>query len=132
MKVFVYGTLKSGYGNNYILSEGAHRKIGDAVVEGFKLYQYGFPVAKEDENSKAIGEVWDIGDNDATLARLDRLEGEGYMYHRKVVKAYVLGNQEEPLEVSMYVGGKHFPYTEMSECGVNENGCHLWQGRVVR
>ena len=120
MKVFVYGTLKSGYGNNRLLE--GHTFVGSFVVNGFKLYNYGFPAAKEDENSKVRGEIWDIGDDQHTLRRLDGLESEGYMYHRKEVD--VVDFEEKAF---MYVGeDKVFHFDPSRECPINDQGEYEW------
>jgi len=104
VKVFVYGTLKTDYGNNRLL-EGAEY-LGEDIVDGYKMfYSYGvgtFPVITE-ADGKIKGEVWKIDPN-RHLRDLDALEGEGYMYHRK--QAGTQGGHE----VHLYVGGHCFDY----------------------
>lgn len=106
MKVFVYGTLKSGYGNNRLL-QGAEY-LGEDIVNGYKMfYSYGtgsFPVITE-ADGKIKGEVYKIDPN-RHLRDLDALEGEGRMYHRKT--ADTNGGHE----VHLYVGGSWFDYTQ--------------------
>lgn len=88
MKVFVYGTLKRGYNNNYRLRNAVF--VGEAVtVETFALLDGGFPwmVRSQEDAHPVAGELWDIGEDQQTLADLDRLEGEGHMYDR--VTGYV-------------------------------------------
>lgn len=109
MKVFVYGTLKEGYGNNRILQDGNAVKIGQDFVKGYVLYDSGFPVAyKVGTDDYIVGEVWDIGCTDedligyVTLQRLDWLEGEGSMYHR------VLLQTTNGHTVGMYEGREPF------------------------
>lgn len=117
MKVFVYGTLKEGHGNNRILVEGRAQLVCGDMVRGYKLYNSGFPVACEDDDSWITGEVWDIGDPvlfgfaRQTLSRLDMLEGEGRMYHR--VQVTTVGGHE----VHMYEGHDDFwSFDRMREC----------------
>ena len=90
MLMFTYGTLMSGFGNNYLLSGDDGRRgmlkpsklIGPAVtIKRFKMYGYGFPYIREDEDGyPVLGELWDIGDveNDKDAAKvlktLDMLE----------------------------------------------------------
>lgn len=126
MLVFVYGTLKRGYGNNRLLSESTF--IEEAVVRGFKAYNSGFPVSCHSENDRLKGEVWDIGDTDKdatakrTLRNLDSLEGEGTMYIRKSIPT------ESGLTVDMYVGGPHFwDFDRMQECPTDDDGIYYWQ-----
>ena len=115
MKVFVYGTLKRGYGNNILLA--GSQFLEERVLPGYKLYNAGFPVAAPDENSSIKGEVFDIAEEDVnrTLYHLDRLEGEGWMYNRMVVD-----------DVSLYVGHpKAWSFDRMSECH-NVDGVYEW------
>lgn len=82
-KVFVYGTLKRGFGNNVLLRNS--RYIGDFVsppiFEMFAVGQHGgFPLLTEGEYN-ILGEIWEV--DDETLRRLDGLEGVPHMYRRE-------------------------------------------------
>jgi gamma-glutamylaminecyclotransferase len=86
-RVFVYGTLKRGLPNHHLLST-ATEFLGDAAtVNTYRMIDTGgFPVILDDPDGKPVnGEVYTV--DDATLARLDRLEGirpeGGGMYERK-------------------------------------------------
>lgn len=100
MKVFVYGTLKKGFGNHRLLSEFPLEKEG--ILEDHIIYDAGFPVAVPNEGTKVVGEVYDIGDCVQTLQNLDYLEGEGRMYIRTKV---TLNDGEE---VETYIGPDSF------------------------
>lgn len=114
MKVFVYGTLKSGYGNNRLLSTSEF--VGDHIVTGYKLFNTGFPVATPSAEHSVKGEIWDIGNDTDVLRRLDGLEGEGYMYDRVEV---------EP-DLFMYVGCQRvWNFDRMTECP-NTEGVYEW------
>jgi gamma-glutamylcyclotransferase (GGCT)/AIG2-like uncharacterized protein YtfP len=84
--VFVYGTLKRGCSNHHFLAGQAF--LGEArTAPGFTLFELnGFPgmVAVADDREGVSGEVWSV--DDATLIRLDELEGtaEG-LYRREAV-----------------------------------------------
>jgi len=127
LQVFVYGTLKQGYGNNRILSSGQATLVGEDVVEGYELYYSGFPVANPNPLTAVRGEVWDIGDPltderaASTLARLDGLEGVPHMYTRENV--VTRGGRE----VGMYVGGKNCwrNFVGMEHCHIDGNE-HYW------
>lgn len=94
MLVFVYGTLKRGHGNNRLLRTSDY--LGKAVsVEKFRMLGgRGVPFVWPDaEGTQHIqGELFDIGEpeiieeiyNEAarTLAALDRLESNGFVYER--------------------------------------------------
>lgn len=104
MIVFVYGTLKSKYHNSAILKDGKSQFLGDAIVDGYCLLDGGFPVAMPDPKSSVKGEIWDIGDNEITLMRLDRLESNGSMYNRTpAVAQSVVDNAD--VDCELYVGG---------------------------
>lgn len=131
MHIIVYGTLKSGYGNNRLLSNS--RKVADCIVRGYKLYNYGFPVAAPDADSQIVGEVWEI-EPEKTLSSLDFLEGcqgEGIenrgMYYRQRVVAFT---DEGQIEGQMYVGHPDSwkNYEHMRECPIDETvGAYRWE-----
>ncbi len=131
MKVFVYGTLKLGYNNNYILQRGS-RKVCDAELNGYKLYDSGFPVAASCHQSSVVGEVWDIGDplisesSKSTLQRLDALEGVPYLYTRE--NASVIDSEGNNHEISFYLGNPHTfgNFHRMREIPKDENNRYTW------
>jgi gamma-glutamylcyclotransferase (GGCT)/AIG2-like uncharacterized protein YtfP len=90
MKVFVYGTLKRGYGNHRLLENAT--LIDEAVFES----DTGLPLT---------GEVYQV--DAATLQSLDNLEGEGTMYFRKEVPVS-LANSHDRSVVAMYIGNPEF------------------------
>ncbi len=120
--VFVYGTLKHGYHNNSLLHTATLVKAD--TVEGFKLYDCGFPIAKASEGEKISGELYEIED-DGTLARLDRLESNGSMYNRTPVVT------SSGHECEMYVGGESWwtgRNRYLDECPVID-GAYTWSSR---
>lgn len=97
--VFVYGTLKSGQGNNRVL--GASELLGDASVIG-ALFDYGpYPVYAPAGDDIVWGEVYRV--DSETLERLDHLEGEGYLYKRMITEAIVVAS-DKPCRVWIYRG----------------------------
>lgn len=132
MLVFVYGTLKSGYGNNRLLRNSTF--VRDAIVDGFELYQVGFPVAMPKEGFSASGEIWDIGEGavaEATVRSLDGLESyfeeneDASMYHRRV---HVTRCGES---VSMYVGNpldwNRYFQDNPRMCDLDEEKVYTWR-----
>lgn len=89
--VFVYGTLKRGFGNHHLLN--GSKFISQAITkEKYALYVSGIPFVIEDEPvSHIAGEVYEV--DDKTLARLDHLEGHPDWYRRKSVDVSV--NKDE-------------------------------------
>ena len=113
MKLFVYGTLRSGYGN-YRLLRGC-RCLGTLrTVPGYRLYHYGIPYVVPSPRSSASveGEVYEV--NEAALARIDDLEGHPIFYERKPVKlsdgsmaeGYFMSFARLPLEARYVPSGK--------------------------
>lgn len=102
MNVFVYGTLMKPYGNHALIED--EKFLGNAVLEGYGLYNVSpfFPGIIEQEGAAVKGEVYDI--NEATLKKLDRLEGEGSLYIRKNVQ--VILESKEVISAYVYIWNK--------------------------
>ena len=81
MKLFVYGTLKQGYGNNRILDGATF--LGNTQAPGALYTGYSFPMAVQGEGT-IQGELWEI--NKEHLAMCDRLESHPRMYKRTEVR----------------------------------------------
>lgn len=82
MKVFVYGTLKQGFGNSGLLNRASY--LGNAYIKG-NMYSLGvFPAVSLDGNYRILGEVYRI--DEEILSELDRLEGFPWFYHRSLVR----------------------------------------------
>jgi gamma-glutamylaminecyclotransferase len=98
-RVFVYGTLKRGYNNHYLL--GRSRYMGkSATRSNYLMVSGGFPVILPLNPGQSVaGELYHV--DDATLARLDQLEGVPYMYTREVIDALERG---KPVKAYVYVG----------------------------
>jgi gamma-glutamylcyclotransferase (GGCT)/AIG2-like uncharacterized protein YtfP len=128
MKVFVYGTLQRGQRNNWLLK--GQRCLGRAVtVEKFTLTDMGFPfMRREPALAPVVGELFDIGDDTACLAGLDRLESEGRMYDR--VTGLVECNGERHV-ASYYVQCASHPVWG-GEVPVNAEGLLEWRKQPPR
>ncbi len=109
-KVFVYGTLKQGYGNSYLLRHA--RFIGTGQTQALcRLLDAGFPVLRpriaDRQSSSHVpvrGEVYEC--NTATMQKLDALEGEGKMYHRRT--KYIDMDNGKRVKAFAYVGDGNF------------------------
>ena len=138
-RVFVYGTLKRGYPNNPLL-EGSEF-LGEAVtvltckavtVPAYKMVETSFPVIMPDPSGKPVaGELYTV--DDATLARLDRLEREGRSYDRVMIDATLpLSNGERLTTQTFIYVGREERFGEMFARGplyeqVNERGELDWR-----
>jgi len=85
--IFVYGTLKSGFGNHCVLKKGS-RFVCDAITDKPYLFlKHGLPfVINDSDDFKSVrvhGEVYEV--TDETLEDLDILEGHPNFYERKPI-----------------------------------------------
>lgn len=126
-RVFVYGTLKKGYGNNRLLMDSALK--GTALTcDEYDLRNCGFPyLIKESLATKrqVVGEVWEV--DDATLERLDRLEGVKYNHYDRVKLEVEL--EGEKIEVYGYQASKDTAERGagvLPVCNVTEEGYYEW------
>jgi len=81
--VAVYGTLKQGHGNHYLLKDAAF--LGTAMTGSpYRLFCVGFPVllpgTEAEPGLPVVVELYEV--TRKQLRRLDRLEGNGRMYQR--------------------------------------------------
>jgi gamma-glutamylaminecyclotransferase len=83
MKVFVYGTLMSGFGNNILLN--GSKFIGNGVTKNkYTMRSRGIPFVNEyNKTSNIKGEVYEVSHR--TLRSLDALEGHPDWYYRKEI-----------------------------------------------
>jgi len=93
--VFTYGTLLKGEVNHHLLVRA--RFVAEARTEPcFELFDLGpFPAMSADGETAVLGEVYAV--DDATLARLDRLEGHPSFYQRTQIRL------DDGLEVQTYL-----------------------------
>lgn len=100
--VFVYGSLKRGFGNHGFLENSKFLGITDTVHRVYRMYPLfgSFPtvVATNDEAYAITGELYEV-DYD-TLKRLDILEGDGHMYTRRLTSVH---NGSDTVEAWMYM-----------------------------
>ena len=125
MKVFVYGTLKNGYGNNRLLSDCDLLSV--AYLANHKLLHAGFPVLVPEEGSRVRGEVWEVPEKikDQVVERLDWLENEGNMYDRITI---TVNDGETEHECYTYLGNPKFwdNFVDMKPEPVID-GAYTWQ-----
>ncbi len=90
--VFVYGTLKKGFSNHFLLEKSLF--LGNAEsVEKYALYIGEYPVVNEYEKVSTIkGEVYLV--DLETLEKLDILEECPEYYYRKMIKVKLHENGE--------------------------------------
>lgn len=84
-KVAVYGSLRSGHGNSYLLESANFVGIGETKQQEFTMRSMGgFPAVYKGGKNKIVVEVYEV--TPEQLGRLDRLEGHPNWYQREVVE----------------------------------------------
>lgn len=83
MKVLVYGSLRKGFGNHYLLENS--RFLGEVKTgPHYTMYSFGgFPALSLNGDTTIVGEVYEV--DEETMARLDRLEGYPNFYDRVLI-----------------------------------------------
>lgn len=102
--VFVYGTLKRGFGNwSYLLKDQSVFKGEHTITNGYRMHSLGgFPaVVPSDKGLPIHGEVFEV--DQLVFKRLDDLEGYPDMYQRVKVDT-------QHGEAWMYVMDEHDHY----------------------
>lgn len=87
--VFVYGTLKKGFGNHRVMERARGEYVGDTTIQHATMYSLGaFPAIALDKRAKTEvhGEVYRIADAEG-LKPLDWLEGYPRFYNRSEVES---------------------------------------------
>lgn len=81
-RVLVYGSLRKGEENHYLLSSSA-LLYNEITVSGYKMYDCGrYPAAIPNERTSIIGELYDV-DDEIIMSDLDGLEQlKDGLYHR--------------------------------------------------
>lgn len=83
-RVFVYGSLLSGFGNHCLLADSPCLGETCTADARYRMYDLGaFPAVTEGGADSIYGEVYEVCD--VTLVRLDRLEGHPNFYCRQQV-----------------------------------------------
>lgn len=80
--VFVYGTLKRGYGNHRVLGSAKFVGEGKTVSGAYKMLDGGFPMVLSGGLFHVKGELFEVSD-EQTMRNLDRLEGVPTLYTRE-------------------------------------------------
>ena len=80
-KIFVYGTLMTGFGNNRLLRSSKLLRTATTRPEFTMLHLGGFPGIVRGGDTVIHGEVWEV--DQSTLHDLDRLESHPNFYRRE-------------------------------------------------
>merc|ERR1740130_1772804 len=124
-QVFVYGTLKQGFFNHYVMegldaADSTDRVRESAVFvaaaqtcDSFQLViggRYNVPFLLNAPGSCIEGEVYLV--DDATLARLDLLEGVPHYYQKQLTRVKLRG-EHEPKEAECMLYLQQVPSEEL-------------------
>src|SRR5690348_12202000 len=97
MKMFVYGTLKRGYGNNRFLRNCEFLGVAISTEASYHMCGLGIPFLMEGGNKMVKGELWEV--NDEALPAIDRLES-GY---RRRERTFLNVDTEEVVSAWVYL-----------------------------
>jgi gamma-glutamylcyclotransferase (GGCT)/AIG2-like uncharacterized protein YtfP len=122
MKVFVYGTLREGCSNSFLL-ENSHKLSRQAYLEGrLQDTGNGYPGLVEDPTAVCCGELYEI--NEETLRKLDYLEGyqrgrQNNLYER-TIRSVTTGNRKEEAYTYIY----NYPFQTEEPISFNDWKVH--------
>jgi gamma-glutamylcyclotransferase (GGCT)/AIG2-like uncharacterized protein YtfP len=125
-RVFVYGTLKRGFCNHHLLKNSVF--AGSAsTASAYRLLDGEFPVIRDrgPDRLQVSGELYDV--DDATLARLDELEGvsEG-MYDRATIEVATVTPPHERSLAFAYIGcGPYWDSQSLPSCRTLDAQGHI-------
>jgi|WetSurMetagenome_2_1015567.scaffolds.fasta_scaffold1253785_1 gamma-glutamylaminecyclotransferase len=90
--VFVYGTLRHGQGNHYLIEFSKFIGMAQTKIR-YALYAYGIPfLSRSSAISQVTGEVYSV--DQVTLIRLDQLEGHPDFYKREIAEVVLQDGTE--------------------------------------
>lgn len=73
--LFVFGTLKAGFGNHVVMQRAGGELVGTAVLPGYEMFSFGgFPGIRPKKGAVVHGELYAV----KSLRPLDSLEGCNY------------------------------------------------------
>jgi gamma-glutamylcyclotransferase (GGCT)/AIG2-like uncharacterized protein YtfP len=101
MRIFVYGTLRSGGSNHHFL-RGSVCAEQNVRLSGYIMYNFGkYPFVKPcaDTNRTILGEIYEISAD--TLQRLDKLEGTDVGLYERIF--------DDNIDAWLYVSGANAP-----------------------
>ena len=100
-KMFVYGSLRKGFGNHYLLERSNY--LGEALTDAAftMLHLGGYPGVVRAGSTQILGEVYEV--DDKTLSRLDRLEGHPSFYRRTPIRVTEGSNADRWQDVETYL-----------------------------
>lgn len=100
--VFVYGSLKMGFGNHGVLQYSGAEPVAEGMTlhDGFSMESLGgFPGVYADGDMAIWGEVYEV--TDEGLAACDRLEGHPRFYQRHEVE--IVTDEGDIVTAWMYI-----------------------------
>ena len=128
LRVFVYGTLKKGESNHICMAEARATFICRAKTKAFrKLVCNGLPYLHDGDDPSGYqveGEIYEIPDS-AGLAVLDRLEGNGRFYNRRVDEFIDCDAEESGLDRELPAWVYYIMHPKSG------NPCKAYTGRVL-
>ena len=119
-KVFVYGTLRKGCGNNFVIAEADGYCIGKGKIQGYEMYTNGaYPMVIRGSGT-VVGEVYEVSD----LVPLDELEGYPNLYIRET--AVVKLENGEKMKALVYTQSHRADHVRKNRVKIPEGDWVEW------
>ena len=115
MQAFIYGTLKQGQRNNYVMQAIGASKLADVTTtKAYPLFMLRepFPYLQEKQDTGELiqGELWEVPE-EATRA-LDQFEGAPALYYRGSIE---VTDGQETTQASVYFKSKQLDETQLAK-----------------
>ena len=127
--VFTYGSLKKGFPNHHVISEGDDSRliVETTTTDNYDMISLGsFPAAiKQRSWSKIKGEVYEV--DDFTLEILDMLESNGTLYQRELISVDFM---EEPVWCYFLINHNSYQPYEYENVEI-ERKAMVWKRNVI-
>ena len=115
MLLFVYGTLKKGFWNDYFLRNCKYLGSFKTVNNFCLIVNSGCPFVASTPSMYPIhGEVYDV--DDVSLKEIDFLESNGSVYTRKLIAVMNTENEQQVMSAEIYL--KENATGEIQEKGI--------------
>ncbi|MCL4112889.1 UNVERIFIED_CONTAM: hypothetical protein GTU68_023855 [Idotea baltica] len=111
--IFVYGTLRKGYGNHRLL-KGSKLVCNAKSVEKYTMTAAGIPFVSRKPLVEITGEVYEVPDDQ--LPSIDALEGHPHAYKREPM-SYINLDTKEQGEAELYFYEHENRRVELIESG---------------
>lgn len=134
--IFIYGSLKEGFGNHPFLKDGFSYKVGEVLTvrDDFRMFglasvpSSNFPIVlagdsfvKRKTEGQIHGELYLT--HTKTIMELDKLESNGLAYNRTLIRVTTPHLETRTFDAWMYIGDNDYWHARKKQlclCGYND------------